>query len=76
MKRQLLRKLALSLLIGMTALGLAACEEEGPAEQAGESIDESAEEMEQNIDESAEEMGEGMEEMGDEMEETAEEAQN
>lgn len=76
MKRQLLRQLALSLLIGMTALGLAACEEEGPAEQAGESIDESVEEMEQSIDESAEEMGDSMEEMGDEMEQAADEAQN
>lgn len=64
-KRHLLRKLGLALMIGMLGAGLAACEEEGPAEQAGESIDESVEEM-----------GEGVEEMGDDLEQAAEDAQN
>jgi len=66
MKNTAMHKIGLALLIVMLGAGLAACEEEqGPAEQAGE-----------NIDESMEEMGEGMEEMGEEMEEAAEDAQN
>ncbi|MDT8879897.1 hypothetical protein RSO68_10455 [Halomonas saccharevitans] len=64
-KRNMLRKLSLALLIAMLGAGLAACEEEGPAEQAGE-----------NIDESMEEMGDGVEEMGDNLEQAAEDAQN
>jgi len=41
------------------ALSLSACEEEGPAEQAGEAIDESVEET-----------GEAMEEAGEELEDS------
>jgi len=65
MKSELLRRLGLALLIAMLGAGLVACEAEGPAEQAGE-----------NIDESVEEMGEGVEEMGEELEQAAEDAQN
>jgi len=61
MKNEMMRKLGLALLIGMLSAGLVACEDEGPAEEAGE-----------NIDESMEDAGEEMEEMGDEMEEAAE----
>ncbi|HSP57652.1 MAG TPA: hypothetical protein VLO12_05090 [Halomonas sp.] len=61
MKSEMLRKLGLALLIGMLGAGLVACEDEGPAEEAGE-----------NIDESMEDTGEEMEEMGEEMEEDAE----
>jgi hypothetical protein len=43
----------------MAGFGVSACEEEGPAEQAGESVDESAEEV-----------GEALEETGDEVEDT------
>lgn len=64
-KSDMLRRLGLALLIAMLGAGLAACEEEGPAEQAGE-----------NIDESMEEVGEGVEEMGEELEEAAEDAQD
>lgn len=45
-------------------LGLAGCEEEGPAEKAGE-----------RIDEAAEKAGDEMEEAGDEIEEAAEKAE-
>lgn len=41
------------------ALGVAGCEEEGPAEQVGEQIDESAEET-----------GEALEDAGEEVEDT------
>lgn len=63
MKLQLLRTLALSLLVAMMSLGLAACEQEGPAEQAGE-----------NIDDAMEDAGESVEEMGESVEEAAEES--
>lgn len=43
----------------VTAFGLAGCEEEGPAEQVGEKIDESVEET-----------GEALEETGDEIEDS------
>ncbi|MEQ6918651.1 hypothetical protein [Halomonas aquatica] len=64
MKREMMRRLGLALLITMLGVGLAGCEEQGPAEQAGEKIDESMEEM-----------GEGMEEMGEKMQEATEDAQ-
>lgn len=38
------------------ALALSACEEEGPAEQLGESVDESAEEIGEAIEETGEEL--------------------
>ncbi|MCK2185507.1 hypothetical protein MYL53_16030 [Halomonas sp. YJPS3-2] len=63
MTQQILRKLAIAGFIGMTALGLAACEDEGPAEQAGE-----------NIDEAVDQAGESVEEMGDSVEDAADEA--
>jgi hypothetical protein len=47
--------MALTLMIG-GGLALTACEQEGPAEEMGESIDEGVEEM-----------GDAAEEMGDEM---------
>ncbi|APE32544.1 hypothetical protein BOX17_09505 [Halomonas aestuarii] len=65
MTRDMRKTLGLALLIALLGAGLAACEEQGPAEQAGE-----------NIDESMEEMGEGMEEMGEELKQAAEDAQN
>lgn len=58
-----LKKLAAVLGVLMMAGGLAACEEQGPAEEAGE-----------NIDESMEQAGENMEEMGDDIQNSAEEA--
>jgi len=64
MKHAMTRRLGLALVIAMLGIGLAACEDDpGPAEQAGE-----------NIDESMEEMGEDMEEMGDDIEPAADDA--
>lgn len=56
------KTLMMSLLAAMMTLGLAACEEEGPAEQAGEEVDEAMEEA-----------GDSVEEMGDTIEEAADE---
>ncbi|WP_163560624.1 hypothetical protein [Halomonas sp. NO4] len=62
MPHAITRKLGLVLMLAMLGVGLAACEEEqGPAEEAGE-----------NIDETMEETGEEVEEMGEEVEESAE----
>ncbi|MBB3143180.1 hypothetical protein [Halomonas organivorans] len=68
------RKLALAMFIGMTAMGLAACEEEGPAEKAGENVDQAMDEAGENIDESMDKAGETVEEMGDSVEQAADEA--
>ncbi|MCH4561838.1 MULTISPECIES: hypothetical protein [Halomonas] len=63
MKTDMLKRLGLAMLIAMMAGGLVACEDDpGPAEEAG-----------QNIDEAMEDAGEGIEEMGDEIQDSAEE---
>ncbi|MGM0914467.1 MAG: hypothetical protein ACQEXC_02650 [Pseudomonadota bacterium] len=61
MQRTLSRKLALALLAGLLALGLAACQDEpGPAEEAG-----------QEIDQAMEDAGDEVEEMGDAIEDAS-----
>ena len=64
-----MRKLALALLMAMMLVGVAACDSQGPAEEAGEDIGES-------IDNTADSMGESIEELGEDIQNTAEEAQN
>ena len=61
MSTLLMKKLALALLMAMMMGGLAACDNQGPAEEAGE-----------NIDESMEDAGDSLEEMGENIEEFAE----
>lgn len=62
MKTDLLKKLGLALLVAMMAVGLVACEDDsGPAEEAG-----------QEIDEAMEDAGEGIEEMGESIQDAAE----
>ena len=60
MTSQLAKKLAIALLMALMAGGLVACDNQGPAEEAGESIDESLEDA-----------GEGMEELGEDIEDAA-----
>ena len=57
------------------AAALGACEEEGPAEQAGEEIDKAAEEIEESFDEDgpAEEVGEEIDEAVEDVEREARE---
>ncbi|MGM0521804.1 MAG: hypothetical protein ACQEQ6_06940 [Pseudomonadota bacterium] len=65
MSIELLRRLMMAALVAMLVGGLAACgsdDDQGPAEEAGESVDESMESA-----------GESMEEMGEEIQESAEE---
>ncbi|MDP3535314.1 hypothetical protein P8S55_13305 [Halomonas sp. M1] len=58
MSKQVTKNLVMALLMAMMVGGLAACDNQGPAEEAGESIDESME----SAGESIEEMGENIEE--------------
>ncbi len=62
MKTDLLKTFGLALLVAMMAAGLVACEDDpGPAEEAG-----------QEIDEAMEDAGEGVEEMGESIQDAAE----
>lgn len=65
MSGQMAKKLSAALLMALLAGGLVACDNQGPAEEAGE-----------NIDESMEDAGEGIEEMGENIEESADDAAN
>ena len=74
------RKFSMVLCAGLVAIALSGCEQEGPAEQAGESIDKAMEgeaakgPMEkagEAMDNTAEETGEAMEEAGEKMQEGA-----
>lgn len=72
------RKLALVFVLGLGTLGLAACEQEGPAEQAGEKVDSAieragdainpqgpAERAGEAVDDAAERAGEALENAGE-----------
>ncbi|GGB49093.1 hypothetical protein GCM10011502_22960 [Oceanisphaera marina] len=67
------------LLASVTAFGLAACDNKGPAEQAGENLDESIEQVQEQSREAADDTKEAlgleekgtMEKMGESLDETA-----
>ncbi|WP_081138794.1 hypothetical protein [Halomonas sp. BC2] len=61
MNTTIIKKLATALFIALMVGGLAACDNQGPAEEAGESIDDSIESA-----------GESLEEMGESIEDSAE----
>ncbi len=65
MSTSVLRKLGLALMIALMLGGVVACDDQGPAEEAGE-----------NVDNAMEDAGESMEEMGEDVQSSAEEAQN
>ncbi|MEA3251743.1 MAG: hypothetical protein U9Q35_09275 [Pseudomonadota bacterium] len=65
MQKNLLRKLGLAMMLALMLGGVAACDDQGPAEEAGESIDEAAENA-----------GDSIEEMGEDVQDAAEDAQN
>ncbi|WP_168017157.1 hypothetical protein [Halomonas salinarum] len=58
-------KFGIMLLVAMMAVAITGCEEEGPAEQAGEEIDNAMEDT-----------GEAIEDAGESVEEAADEAQS
>ena len=58
-------------LVAFFALGGAfGCEREGPAERAGEKIDETMEQAQERTEEAVEEAGEALEEAGEEVKES------
>jgi predicted small lipoprotein YifL len=61
----LIRNVPLALAL---VLSLAACEREGPAEQAGEQIDQSVEQATEQAEGAAEQAGEAAEEAGEKIE--------
>lgn len=63
-----LNTLALSALLLTTFIGLTACQEKGPAEKAGESIDNAVENMGDKIEDATDEAGGKLEEAGDAIE--------
>jgi outer membrane lipoprotein-sorting protein len=50
-------------------LGLASCEQQGPAEEAGENVDEAVNEMQDRYDEASDAAGDAAEEVGDDLSE-------
>lgn len=66
-------KITSAMLALLFALGggavLSGCEDQGPAEEAGEEIDAAVEEAGEEIDEAAEEAGDAVEDAADEIEE-------
>lgn len=63
-----LGKLALTTLLLTTFIGLTACQEKGPAEEAGENIDNAVEKMGDNIEDATDDAGDALEEAGDKIE--------
>lgn len=61
-----------ALMLGLTAPVLAACEDEGPAEEMGETMDETMEESGEAMEGAAEDMGEQMEQTGENIQQQAE----
>ena len=51
MTTEIAKKLAIALFMALMAGGLVACDDQGPAEEAGENIDESAESARERMEE-------------------------
>jgi hypothetical protein len=68
----LIKKLTVISILILFVTAFVACEQQGPAEEAGEKIDEAAEEAAEKV----EEAGDAMEETAEEVKEKAEEAAN
>ena len=66
MRTDLLKKLAMAMLLGLMAFGVVACDnDDGPAEEAGQSVDNAMDDA-----------GDTMEEAGEDIQDKAEDAQN
>jgi hypothetical protein len=57
------------LLACAAAVSLAACQKEGPAEQAGKAIDQSAEKVGEKVENATEKVGDALERAGDKVKE-------
>ena len=67
--RTLTRISLTALLAGVFAVGISACEDEGPVEKAGEQVDEAIEETGDAMEEAGDEAGGELEEAADRVEE-------
>lgn len=66
----ILKKIILIIFSSMIIVSLAACKKEGPAERAGQKIDETVEKAGEKIKESAEKAGDKIEEAGEKVKES------
>ena len=66
MTMETLKRAGLIMALGLSLGVLGACEEQGPAEEVGEAIDESADDVGAAVDETAENVGDALEDAGDE----------
>ena len=62
------KKLSSTVFATLIIIGLAACEKQGPAEKAGEKIDNAAEKMGDKIEDATDKAGDKLEEAGDKIE--------
>ena len=60
------------LLACVTAVALAACQKEGPAERAGKALDQSAEKVGEKVENATEKVGDALERAGDKVKEKTE----
>ncbi|MGZ8270064.1 MAG: hypothetical protein ACXW1T_02675 [Methylophilus sp.] len=60
-----IKKLISIAAIALMATGITACQEKGPAEKAGEEIDNAAEDLGDKIEDATDEAGDKLEEAGD-----------
>lgn len=63
-----LKKISLAFFATMIVIGLAACEKQGPAERAGEKMDNAAEKMGDKIESATDKAGGKLEDAGDKIE--------
>ncbi len=62
------KKTSLFIILLTLALGLAACSQDGPAENAGEKIDNAAEDLGDSMEDATDDAGDALEEAGDAVE--------
>jgi vacuolar-type H+-ATPase subunit H len=60
-----IKKLILIATIALMTIGITACKEKGPAEKAGEEIDNAAEDIGDKVKDATDEAGDKLEEAGD-----------
>lgn len=63
-----LKKLSLPVLITLIIIGLVGCEKQGPAEKAGEKIEDASEKMGEKIEDATDKAGDKLENAGDKVE--------
>jgi len=71
-----MRNLLLIPALAALALFATGCEKQGPAERAGEQMDEALDEVKEGMEEAGEEVQEAAEEAGDELKEAGEEVKD